>query len=73
MQKMQKKNTTYQKPQLTVVSFQVEIGLMGASNGEGQLDFGGNADRGLLAPGQTDDRSGLGQYQNGGNIFGETL
>lgn len=72
---MQKKNTTYQKPQLTVVSFQVEIGIVGASDGMGQnrLNFGGDVDRGLMNPGQSNDRSGLGQYSDGGNIFGETL
>ena len=39
---------------------------------EGLINFGVDRDHGLMNHGEG-DHSGLGQYQEGGNIFGETI
>lgn len=73
--KKTKKSTIYQTPKVTVVNFKVEDGfgsIKEAGRSNGLINFGGDADHGLMNH-STGDHSGLGQYGEGGNIFGETV
>ena len=66
---------TYQSPKITVVTFKVEDGfgsIREAGRSDGPINFGGDDEHGLMNH-STGDHSGLGQYQEGGNIFGETI
>ncbi|MBQ6069308.1 MAG: hypothetical protein IJK84_07390 [Bacteroidales bacterium] len=65
----------YNAPRIQVVSFKVENAfgsITEESSSNGMLRFGFDADHGLMNHG-TGDHSGLGQYNEGGNIFGETI
>ena len=69
-----KKNTIYQTPKVTVVNFKVEDGfasILSNSISATSVDFGGETN-GLMNH-STGDHSGLGAYNNGGNIFGQTV
>lgn len=74
---MRSKNAVrqYEKPTVKVVTFVVEEGfgsILGGTPSGGSVTFGGTPELGLMNHG-TGDHSGLGQYQTGGNIFGETV
>lgn len=65
----------YEKPSVKVVTFMVEEGfgsILGGTPSDGLITFGGSQELGLMNHGEG-DHSGLGQYQSGGNIFGETV
>ena len=70
-----KKSTTYQPPKVTIVFFKVEEGfasiLSDSPVNTSVFNFGGETN-GLMNH-STGDHSGLGQYGEGGNIFGETV
>lgn len=69
------KQNSYLSPQTIVVEFKVEDGfgsIIESSRNEGLIDFGVDAAHGLMNHGDG-DHSGLGQYDEGGNIFGETI
>ena len=76
--KMKRKN--YLTPKVKAVKFSVERGydLSADTNRPSAgttFQFGGNVPRGYINPdgsnGSYDDHSGLNQYGDGGNIFGE--
>ena len=74
---MRSKNAVrqYEKPTVKVVTFVVEEGfgsIIGGTTSGSSITFGGTPELGLMNHG-TGDHSGLGQYQSGGNIFGETV
>ncbi|GEM_PF-2899837 len=74
---MRNKNAVrqYEKPTVKVVTFVVEEGfgsIVGGTSTDTHITFGGNRDYGLMNHGNG-DHSGLGQYQSGGNIFGNTV
>lgn len=69
-----KKTKLYQKPAVKVVAFKVENGfgsIIGGTSTDTDITFGGNRDYGLMNHGNG-DHSGLGAYDDGGNIFGST-
>jgi hypothetical protein len=76
MKQQSNKLKMYDAPRIKVVSFTIEQGFAGTIQGRGSavtpsgVTFGGPQD-GLMNH-STGDRSGLGFYNNGGNIFGET-
>ena len=75
MMEQKELTNTYQSPKITVVTFKVEDGfgsITEESRSDGLINFGGDAEHGLMNH-STGDHSGLGQYQEGGNIFGETI
>jgi hypothetical protein len=68
----------YDAPRIKVVSFTIEQGfgnsIEQSRRQDGLISFGGDVEHGLMNTGHTNgDHSGLGQYGNGGNIFGESL
>ena len=77
MKKQSNKLKMYDAPRIKVVSFTIEQGFGNSIQGNGNavssttgVTFGGPQD-GLMNH-STGDRSGLGFYNDGGNIFGET-
>ena len=75
MTQTEKQTKAYQAPAVKVVVFKVEDGfasIFEAGRSGGLINFGGDAEHGLMNH-STGDHSGLGQYQEGGNIFGETI
>lgn len=77
MKQQSNKLKMYDAPRIKVVSFTIEQGFGNSIQGNGSdavsssgVIFGGPQD-GLMNH-STGDRSGLGFYNNGGNIFGET-
>lgn len=76
MKQQSNKLKEYDAPRIKVVSFTIESGFGGSIQGNGDavsstgVIFGGPQD-GLMNH-STGDRSGLGFYNDGGNIFGET-
>lgn len=78
MKQQSNKLKMYDAPRIKVVSFTIEQGFAGSSGIQGNgsavsstgVIFGGQVD-GLMNH-STGDRSGLGFYNDGGNIFGET-
>ena len=70
-----KKSTIYQTPKVTVVTFKVEDGFASIQSDSpvntSVFNFGGETN-GLMTH-STGDHSGLGAYNNGGNIFGQTV
>ena len=74
---MRNKNAVrqYEKPTVKVVTFVVEEGfgsILSTGPQDGLVTFGGSLDLGRMNHADG-DHSGLGQYQSGGNIFGETV
>lgn len=74
---MRSKNAVrqYEKPTVKVVTFVVEEGfgsILGGTPSDGSITFGGTPELGRMNHG-TGDHSGLGQYGDGGNIFGNTV
>ncbi len=75
MTQTEKQTKAYQAPAVKVVVFKVEDGfasILEESRSDGFINFGVDRDHGLMNH-STGDHSGLGQYQEGGNIFGETI
>lgn len=76
MKQQSNKLKMYDAPRIKVVSFTIEQGFGDSIQGHESavtsagVIFGGPQD-GLMNH-STGDRSGLGFYNNGGNIFGET-
>ena len=76
MKQQSNKLKMYDAPRIKVVSFTIEQGFGNSILGRGSavtsdgVIFGGQQD-GLMNH-STGDRSGLGFYNDGGNIFGET-
>jgi len=77
MKQQSNKLKMYDAPRIKVVSFTIEQGFGNSIQGYGSdavsssgVIFGGPQD-GLMNH-STGDRSGLGFYNDGGNIFGET-
>ena len=76
---MKSKNAVrqYEKPTVKVVTFVVEEGFGsiiggGGTPSSGSITFGGTPELGRMNHG-TGDHSGLGQYGDGSNIFGNTV
>ena len=76
MKQQSNKLKMYDAPRIKVVSFTIEQGFGNSIQGNGSdavsssgVIFGGPQD-GLMNH-STDDRSGLGFYNNGGSIFGD--
>lgn len=74
------KKIQYLMPRVKTVVFAVELGydLSGDRNNPAEgttFQFGGNVGRGYINPdgsnGDAEDHSGLNQYGDGGNIFGD--
>ena len=74
MTQTEKQTKAYQAPAVKVVVFKVEDGFASITDSgtaeEGLINFGVDRDHGLMNHGEG-DHSGLGQYQEGGSIFGD--
>ena len=73
MTQTEKQTKAYQAPAVKVVVFKVEDGfasILEESRSDGRINFGVDDDHGLMNHGEG-DHSGLGQYQEGGSIFGD--